>query len=317
MQIDVFNGDADGICALVQLRLAEPKDSTLITGIKRDIQLLKKVDAGAGDSVTVLDISMEKNQDDLHRLLQAGARVFYVDHHRSGDIPQHENLQSMINTDASVCTSLLVNDYLQGKYAAWAVAAAFGDNLNKSAIQAAQSLNLTEDQLEKLKELGICINYNGYGSSVDDLHFAPDQLFKELSSYKSPFEFMQNNADIYHQLVSGYTEDMANADKISAEHSTDKVAVFVLPDEIWARRISGVFGNHLANLFPERAHAIISNNNKGGYQVSVRAPLSNQIGADDLCSTFATGGGRKGAAGINHLPMEELNKFVALFEQHY
>ena len=24
MQIDVFNGDADGICALVQLRLAQP-----------------------------------------------------------------------------------------------------------------------------------------------------------------------------------------------------------------------------------------------------------------------------------------------------
>jgi hypothetical protein len=31
MQIfDVFNGDADGICALIQLRLAEPCDSTLV-----------------------------------------------------------------------------------------------------------------------------------------------------------------------------------------------------------------------------------------------------------------------------------------------
>ena len=34
---DVFNGDADGICALIQLRLAEPRDTTLITGVKRDI----------------------------------------------------------------------------------------------------------------------------------------------------------------------------------------------------------------------------------------------------------------------------------------
>ena len=40
---DVFNGDADGICALLQLRLAAPADSTLITGVKRDIDLLKPV----------------------------------------------------------------------------------------------------------------------------------------------------------------------------------------------------------------------------------------------------------------------------------
>jgi len=46
---DVFNGDADGICALHQLRLAEPRAADLITGVKRDIALLKRVPAGAGD----------------------------------------------------------------------------------------------------------------------------------------------------------------------------------------------------------------------------------------------------------------------------
>jgi hypothetical protein len=40
---DLFNGDADGICALIQLRLAHPKESILITGIKRDIKLLKNL----------------------------------------------------------------------------------------------------------------------------------------------------------------------------------------------------------------------------------------------------------------------------------
>ena len=67
---DVFNGDADGICALVQLRLAEPKESQLITGVKRDINLLRRVQASAGDRITVLDISMAKNQADLQRLHQ-------------------------------------------------------------------------------------------------------------------------------------------------------------------------------------------------------------------------------------------------------
>ena len=40
--IDVFNGDADGLCALHQLRLAEPRESVLVTGVKRDIALVER-----------------------------------------------------------------------------------------------------------------------------------------------------------------------------------------------------------------------------------------------------------------------------------
>ncbi len=317
MQIDVFNGDADGICALLQLRLESPCKSTLVTGVKRDIQLLSQVQAKAGDHVTVLDISMEKNHADLQRILSAGADVLYIDHHRCGDIPKHANLEAIIDTDASVCTSLLVNQRLQGKYLAWAVTAAFGDNLNESALQASKPLNVDSQQLEKLQELGICINYNGYGSSIEDLHFSPEHLYKELSSFQSPFEFMSENAAIYQQLVDGYNADMASANAIAAEYERKSVAAYILPDEAWARRVSGVYGNHLANLNPERAHAVISYNKKGGFQVSVRAPLQNKTGADELCSAFATGGGRKAAAGINHLPVDELGQFFTAFEQKY
>ena len=74
---DVFNGDADGICSLLQLRHARPVESVLVTGVKRDIALLGRVDAEAGDQVTVLDVSMDKNLDGLNRVLAAGAEVFY------------------------------------------------------------------------------------------------------------------------------------------------------------------------------------------------------------------------------------------------
>ena len=60
MHYDVFNGDADGLCALVQLRLAQPMQSTLVTGVKRQIQLLSSLSVEANDSVTVLDISLKK-----------------------------------------------------------------------------------------------------------------------------------------------------------------------------------------------------------------------------------------------------------------
>ena len=135
MHYDVFNGDADGIIALLQLRLAEPKESTLITGVKRDISLLKQVanNSVKASSVTVLDISLEKNIEALNSLIDDGVEVFYADHHRTGDIPKSSLLRGLFDTDANVCTSLLVNDFLDNQYVYWAIAAAFGDNMQASA----------------------------------------------------------------------------------------------------------------------------------------------------------------------------------------
>lgn len=317
MQIDVFNGDADGICALVQLRLAQPIDSKLITGIKRDIKLLNQVQAGSGDQVTVLDISLAQNRVDLDRILNAGAEVFYVDHHQAGEIPDHPALKTLINTDANICTSLLVNQHLNGRFAAWAVTAAFGDNMDLSAVQAAASLNLTQAQLSELKNLGICINYNGYGTSISDLHYSPDSLYRELVNYASPFDFISDNVQTYQKLLSGYQDDMNQALQTATEYENQNVAVYILPDAAWSRRISGVFGNELANQFPARAHAVLSHNSQGGYLISVRAPLTNKTGADELCAAFVTGGGRKSAAGINHLPIIQLRDFIQRFAEKY
>ena len=310
MNYDVFNGDADGICALLQLRLAEPLESILITGVKRDISLLKQVEAKAGDRVTVLDISLDKNRQPLLDLLKNDAEVFYVDHHQASEIPEHAKFRALIDTSNQLCTSLLVDQYLGHRFTAWAVAAAFGDNLEHSAIAAAKRLNLTEDQLEFLKELGVCLNYNAYGSFVDDLHFAPVSLYQAMCGYLSPLDFIADRLDIFTRLKNGYAEDMALAEQTVAEYQTEKVAVFILPDAKWARRVSGVWSNELTNRYPGRAHAVLTHHQQGGYTVSVRSPLNNKTGADELCAQFPGGGGRKAAAGINHLPEYLLNSFL-------
>lgn len=322
MHFDVFNGDADGICALIQLRLAQPQAAKLITGIKRDIQLLDKFTASSGDHVTVLDISLQKNSARVNEFLSRGAHIFYVDHHQSGDIPKHPHLKTLINTDSTLCTSLLINQYLKGKYPLWAITAAFGDNINHSAEQLAATLNLNQVQIETLKNLGIYVNYNGYGSCMADLHFAPDKLYLEMAGFQSPFDFISDNHHIFAQLQHGYHEDMANARSINPEYQSDAVAVFILPDTLWARRVNGAFGNDLANLNPSRAHAVITHNPDNSYQVGVRAPACyknqpNKTGVDELCSAFPSGGGRKAAAGINHLPRDQLNIFIQKFEEFY
>jgi hypothetical protein len=317
MHFDIFNGDADGICALIQLRLDQPIESTLITGTKRDIQLLDKVTVNPGDYLTVLDISLQKNSARVKEFLNQGASILYIDHHQSGDIPKHPHLKTLINTDSSICTSLLVNQYLNRKYPLWAITAAYGDNLNYSAEQLAATQNLNQIELETLENLGIYINYNSYGSCVSDLHFAPDTLYREMAGYQSPFDFIAGNHATFAQLEHGYQEDMANAQRISPEYQSDSVAVFILPDTIWARRVNGVFGNYLANLDPARAHAVITHLKENDYQVSVRAPLCNKTGADELCSSFPSGGGRKSAAGINHLSINDLDDFIRKFDSFY
>jgi len=315
--IDCFNGDADGICALTQLRLQNPLESQLITGVKRDINLLDRVAAKAGDLVTVLDVSLDKNRVGLERALKAGAQVFYCDHHFSGEIPNHRNLTAVINTTPDVCTSLLINQSLKGRFLEWAVVGTFGDNLERSARSMAKSLDLSAAQLSKLQNLGIYLNYNGYGASLDDLYFAPDELFKRTSQHRSALAFISEDEETFLTLEAGYQDDMSNADSLTAIVDKSHAAVFQLPDAAWSRRVSGVFGNELANQNPTRAHAVLTERSDGDFLVSVRAPLDNKVGADEICRQFATGGGRKAAAGINQLPAAEVDRFVALFSEFY
>ncbi len=302
---DLFNGDADGICALIQLRLAEPREATLVTGIKRDNALLKHISPKAGDYITVLDVSMKKNTAPLQAALAAGAKVFYVDHHQTGEIPQHEHLQAHINTAANTCTSLIVNALLKGRFEEWAIVAAFGDNITLVAEKLCEKSGYSVAQIDDLRRLGVCMNYNGYGASLEDLFYHPADLYRIASQYESPFDFIESEADVFSKLKNGYGQDMKKALSVKAFQENDNSAMFLLPNEKWARRISGVLGNELANLYPDRAHAILTERAEKidvevTYQVSIRAPKNNLVGADEIAMHFG-GGGRKGAAGVDIL----------------
>ncbi|MBL8488370.1 MAG: hypothetical protein JNK22_14900, partial [Rhodocyclaceae bacterium] len=244
MHYDIFNGDADGIIALHQLRLAEPREAELVTGVKRDIGLLKRVPAtaGAGDSVTALDIAVEKNAEPLSALLARGVAVAWFDHHNPGPIPSHPALHAHIDTSAETCTSLIVDRHLAGRHRVWAVAAAYGDNLAEAARTAAGSLGLDDGQCAVLRELGECVNYNGYGDTVADLHFHPADLYRCLHAYTDPFAFVAE-APEFAALRDGYRNDMALARASQPVEARSGGAIFVLPDAAWARRVSGVYAN--------------------------------------------------------------------------
>ena len=312
---DIFNGDADGICALQQLRLEEPRASVLVTGVKRDVRLLERVHAAAGDELTVLDISLQANASDLKRLLGAGARLRYFDHHAAGELPQHANLRAFIDTAPDTCTSLIVDRYLGGRHRLWAVVAAFGDNLQGPAQHAAAGLDLDDADLQRLRELGECMNYNAYGESVDDLHYHPADLFETVRHYRDPRDFL-NGEPVFEVLKNALADDFGRAGALAPLAASGNGALYVLPDAAWSRRIHGFFANELARRNPRRAHALLVGRH-GGYTVSVRAPLKNPRGADTLCLKFETGGGRQAAAGINRLPEADYPRFVAEFNKAF
>ena len=140
---DVFNGDADGICALQQLRLQYPRQAKLVSGLKRDIDLLRRIDVAAGDEITVLDVSLDKNRDALVDALAAGRQRFLCRPPFSRrNSRQRPLLDCHIDVAADTCTSLIINKLLDNAQARWAVVGAYGDNFDGPASQLGQSLGL-------------------------------------------------------------------------------------------------------------------------------------------------------------------------------
>lgn len=319
MHYDIFNGDADGILSLLQLRKAEPVGSGLITGVKRDIALLSQVVVRDNvDSVTVLDISMAKNLPALRCLLERKIPVFYCDHHRVDDVPNHPYLTTVLDFSPTVCTALLVSKQLQHRYIDWAIAAAFGDNLLEVATQLAIQNGFSSEQIQQLQCLGTLVNYNSYGSSPGDLTIAPATLFQQLMAYDSPFDVVADKQSAYARLRAVYLSDKQQLDNLRAEVENPVVRVFILPDARWARRVSGVLSNACVYQQPDKAHAILTlNSDQQSYTVSVRAPLNQRIGADEVCRQFAGGGGRGAAGGINALSVDELERLVTVLTTFY
>jgi hypothetical protein len=322
IEIDVFNGDADGLFAAHQLRLAEPGPDPgavrVVTGLKREIALLQRIDADAVDGdrlqLRVFDIALGRNHAALEKLLAAGATVRWFDHHHPGTIPGHPRLRACIDTAPDVCTSLLVDRELRGAHRRWAVAAAFGDNLAAVAHALGASMALAEGELAQLRELGEAVNYNGYGETIEDVLIAPAALYRRLAGYSDPLQFAVEDP-IVTELAARRRADLSTAVQLPPWRESAAGAVFLLPDEGWSRRVLGSFANLLAERSSASAFAVLKARADGSYVASVRAPVDAPKGTDRLCRRFG-GDGRAGAGGIDRLGAEDLDAFARVFEQH-
>ena len=282
-----YNGDADGICSMVQWALEHGLDGELVTGVKRDIELLDRVKATKGDELIAMDISLARNHSLAKELIGKGVKITWIDHHLAGEeIP---GLISHIDTSKEVCTAIIVDGLLDGKHRGWAIAAAYGDGLHESANRLAQGFD------EKLAELGELLNYNSYGSLVNDLHFHPNDLFAACLNSITPENFMQSEE--FSKLQSGFAADIAKAESLSHREGQ----LVRLPCEPWARRVVGVFAHRLKEASPDHPHVIALDRGDGSWQISIRA----NEGVGEFCQRFG-GGGRATAGGIDVLSEDDM-----------
>lgn len=325
-RIDACNGDADGLCALVQLRLDEGDDgSAPVTGLKREVALLPRVAAelhpGPGDRVTVLDVAVGANREALDAVLAAGAHVRWFDHHDSGALPAHPLLELHVDTASTVCTSLLVDRHLAGRRRRWALAGIWGDNLDAVAAPLAAQAGLDEPPCRRLRALGQAINHNAYGDCEADVLIAPRLLFPRLLAHADPLDFLRSEP-LAGELLARHAEDLSRAGACAPHAEGERGAVYLLPDDPWSRRVGGSLAHRLARQEPQRAHAVLRPHLRAGgeagpptWLVHVRAPLAQPNGAARLCRLFG-GNGRALAGGINHLPDARVASFIDTFCHH-
>ena len=313
--VDLFNGDADGICSLHQLRLAEPRASRLVSGVKRDIDLFRHLeDANPPSDITVLDVSFDRNEAGVRRALQAGGRVRYFDHHSARSLFSHPRLESHIDPSALTCTSLLVDRSLAGRFQEWAIVGAFGDNLLDGARKLSALRGHDAAQTASLEQLGLLLNYNAYGEAVEDLHFPPVDLYRAVHGYESPFDFIAD-ADEFRRLAAGHADDQHHLEMLAPYRRGLDGDVYLLPGAPWARRLSGTLANRLAWEEPQKSFAVLTHRRDGHLLVSVRT-AARCGSAEALCRRYPGGGGRHAAAGIDLLPEMELERFITDFSHH-
>ncbi|EGD01154.1 phosphoesterase, DHHA1, partial [Burkholderia sp. TJI49] len=250
-----FNGDADGLCALQQLRLEEGAPGTLVTGVKRDIRLLERIEARAGDRVTVLDVSHDQNRDACARLLRDGVTVRYFDHHFAGELPGDPRFVAHIDTSADVCTSAIVNRHLGGRHVRWAIVAAFGDELPALGDALAREHGIGAAERDLFAELGLYLNYNAYGECIGDLHFDPAALAEAMLPCADPMAFVRDTP-VFAALRDGYRDDMARACALAPWRDVPGATLIRMPDHPWARRATGMLANERMRNAPHAALAV-------------------------------------------------------------
>jgi len=312
----VFNGDADGLCGQHILFLELGPPSLRVTGLKREIELLRRVPADAAGHVHALDISLKRNLPALSVLLDRGnVKVTWYDHHEPGDPPSHPSLELHVNQAPETCTAAIVNAVRGHRHPLWAAMAAFGDNQPATGSSLASAGGASAHEAQLLRRAGGLLNYNAYGELPGDQLIPAGDLAKRMEAYSSALDFCWD-APTFGPLAAQFEADRETLQSLSPLADFPRAKAFVVPDAPFARRYAGTWANERALERPDEALAVLHAVSDACYRISLRSPRAGGPAASGLAMEFG-GGGRKLAAGIDALPASDLERFVRRFGEYF
>lgn len=297
---DVCAGNADALCAVLQWRLHEPKVTHMVSGPLCVTDSLGSFHALPDDDLLVCNVPLEVRQASGLHAQARKARVQYLDCRGRTTGHVQSQLQGPSSSAAMVCTSLLVNHLLGGKYGGWALVGAYGSTVTMGADTQAMRLGCSDSEREYLRRLGESISYNAEVLHPRHIYLEPANLYARLARYEDPLDFLQAEA-LADDLDGVRQSDLQKALAWRPYWKDAHASVYVLPDVDWASRVARQLKLRLASLDPDRAIAVLSPAEAGGFRVAVQPGIKV----------------RKSATAkkwlIEHLPQNEVDNFVGAF----
>lgn len=303
--VDVCTGDADGLCTTLQWRLHQPASSQLMAGVQGDRDLLDRVQVGARDHLLICNLPFDAHRDTLRQLLRQGATVRYLDGHPTEARPVHPRLQATLGSTPHSCSSLLVNDLLDGAHLHWALVGAYGSGCQDAAQRLGQTAGLATAASAHLKTLGELISYNARATHPQDAYVEPAALYALMARYADPLDLLQHET-LVPELEALRRADLQQALALPPYWQDAKASVYVLPDAPWGHRACAYLNGQYAHREPQRANAVLRPNGAGYFQAKVQAsapaaPASGGIAA------------RARRWVIERLPITEVDLFIRAF----
>ena len=272
-----------------------------------------------GDACTVLDVSL-----DVNRAGAAGAArrpaspVRYFDHHFAGEVPAHPRLEAHLDLEPQRLHQPARRPLPRRAGSAagrWSGRSATAWSRRRARWRAAAGL--APAAAERLQELGVAINYNAYGETIADLHVAARRAGRGDGALRRSAGLRRALADLPAPRRGVPRGHGAGAPARARAPGRGRGRVRAARRGLGAARQR--HAGQRPRQGPRRAAPSPSSRRRpeGGYLVSVRVPRESSVSAEAFCRTFPTGGGRRTAAGINHLPGEELETFATAFEAQF
>ncbi len=297
---DICAGDADALCAVLQWRLHEPKVAQMVSGPLCVTDSLGNFPVFPGDELLVCNVPIQVSRTPVTQTPARHATVQYLDCRGPASLLWHLQAKGTIPTSAKVCSSLLVNHLLQGKFRGWALVGAYGSAVQFDSEAQALAPGCSAGERKRLQQLGEAISYNAGVLHPRYVYMEPAHLYAQLARYDDPLDFLQAEP-VAAELDGVFQSDLQKALAWKPYWKDAHATVYVLPDEGWAYRVARQLKSRLAVLNPGRAIAVLSPAGSGSVRVAVQSGL-------DVRATVAP---KKWL--IEKLPLNEVDNFVGAF----